>query len=117
MDTDLLSQRLRELRGKRTIQEIAEKVGISRVALGYYESNQRTPDAKMIYKLAKYYGVSADYLIGMSDVKNPNTDIQAIVAKTGLNEKAVRALEYIKENDKERLRIINLICVDGEKNE
>ena len=42
--------------------------------------------------LAKTFGVSTDYLLGLSDVKSPDADIQAICTYTGLSEKAVKQL-------------------------
>ncbi len=43
--------------------------------------------------------VSADYLIGLSDVKDMNADAQAAADFTGLTEKAVEYLHSSKEND------------------
>lgn len=62
---EFFPQKLRELRGKRRRNEVAEAIGISGAALTYYETGQRTPDAKMLYKICSYYGISADYLIGL----------------------------------------------------
>ena len=47
------------------------------------------PDAKTLRDLALYFDVSADWLLGLSDVKNCDMDIRAICEKTGLSEKAV----------------------------
>lgn len=59
------SDRLKELRGNRSLQEVADAIGISRVSLGYYETGSRKPDIEMLYKICKYYNVSSDYLIGI----------------------------------------------------
>lgn len=50
----MIGKRLRELRGDKTLQEVADALGITRVSLGYYEKNQRKPDSDMIIKIARY---------------------------------------------------------------
>lgn len=66
--------RLRNLRRakKLTQQEIADKLGITRQAYGYYENenSKREPDIETIQKLAEIFDVSTDYLLGRSDSKN-----------------------------------------------
>ena len=92
---DKFSERLRELRGKKTLQEVANGVGITRVAMGYYEKGERKPDVEILFKIADYYKVSADYLIGLSGVKTPDIDTQGMAAKTGLSERAIERICYI----------------------
>lgn len=62
----MLSERLRELRINMglTQTEIAEKLGISRVNYNRYEKGERTPDDDLKRKLADFFNVSIDYLIG-----------------------------------------------------
>lgn len=65
--------RLRKLRldKKLTQQEVADKLGITRQAYGYYESekSKREPDHAATQKLAELFGVSTDYLLGSSENK------------------------------------------------
>ena len=68
---EILAQRIAALReeAKITRQKAANDLGISRNSLEYYEKGKRTPDVGMLSRLAEYYSVSADYLLGM-DVKD-----------------------------------------------
>lgn len=91
------SDRLKELRGKRTLQEVSDAIGITRVAMGYYEKGERKPDIEILYKIADFYQVSADYLIGLSDVASPDIEIKTIADKTGLTEDVVNRI-MSKEN-------------------
>lgn len=61
------SSRFRKLRGNKTQAEFAEKVGISRPTVGYYENGTRFPDAITLRKIAENCNVSADWLLGLSD--------------------------------------------------
>lgn len=58
--------RLKELRNKKEITqiELAENLKISRVNYNRYENQQIEPDIKTLCKLADYYKVSLDYLVG-----------------------------------------------------
>ena len=95
--TNVFSSRLRDLRGDRNQDDVAKELGISRASLSYYESGVRKPDINTLYALAKYYNVSSDYLLGLSDASTPDIDFQAIVNKTGLSETSVRNLISFKD--------------------
>ncbi|WP_158077360.1 LexA family protein [Caenibacillus caldisaponilyticus] len=62
----MLAYRLRSLRKqqKKTQQDLANLLGISRQAYSNYETGQREPDIESLKKLADYFGVSIDFLIG-----------------------------------------------------
>ncbi|MCD8120810.1 MAG: helix-turn-helix domain-containing protein [Clostridiales bacterium] len=116
---DIFPKRLKELRGEKTLQTIADDLGISRISLGYYEKGERKPDIEMVSRMADYFNVSADYLIGISDVKVRNESIQFIHDKTGLSEKAINSLCKINRMNKwfpntqnDKLDAINLILSD-----
>ncbi|MDD9312694.1 helix-turn-helix transcriptional regulator [Cytobacillus firmus] len=67
----MLGPRLKELRGKRSQEEIAEKIGISRARLSHYENERSQPDHELLTKLADFYEVGIDYLLGRTDKKEP----------------------------------------------
>ena len=94
---ELFRSRLKLLRGKKNLQTVAQDLGISRASLGYYENGERKPDIEILVKLAKYYNVSCDYLLGFTETKTPNVDTRAITEKTGLNEQSVNRLEAIQQ--------------------
>lgn len=58
--------KLKELRkeNKKTQQEIAEKNNIPIASYVRYENETTQPDIDSLIKLADYYGVSIDYLVG-----------------------------------------------------
>lgn len=59
--------RLRELRGDKTQQKVADEIGIPRATYKNYETGIREPDNAMLGRLADYFGVSVDYLLERSD--------------------------------------------------
>lgn len=97
MDTkEIFSKRLLELREEKGIsrQIAADSLQISRASLEYYEKGLRLPDVCVLAKIADYYGVSADYLLGRSEVKSIDPDKQLNIAceYTGLSENSIREL-------------------------
>ncbi len=49
-------------------QALAEKIGVSQKAIDYWERGVNEPKASYIIKLATFFNVSSDYLLGMSDI-------------------------------------------------
>ena len=78
-----IPERLKDLRvvdKHLTLEQLAEQTGLSKSALGKYESDDYKDISPFaIATLAKFYGVSTDYLMGVSENKNhPNTELQAL---------------------------------------
>ena len=79
--------RFRELVGAdATQEEIALKVHSSRQNVGNWLGGKTKPDIYALAEIAKGYGVSTDYLLGLTDIKTINSDIQAVCKYTGLSE-------------------------------
>ena len=74
-----IQERLKDLRVERglTLEQLAEQTHLSKSALGSYEAEDfKDISHYAIIKLAKFYGVTADYLLGLSQTKNhPNADL------------------------------------------
>ena len=67
----MFPQRLKELRIEKgdTQKVIASYLGITFFAYQKYEYGSREPSFDMLINLCKYFDVSADYLLGLSDIK------------------------------------------------
>ena len=90
-------QLLRALNGV-SQQNFANAINISRMSVSHYENGTRNPDINVLQKTAQFFNVSADYLLGLSDVKNTDTDLQAICKALNLSEKAVENLRTTKDS-------------------
>lgn len=64
--------------------EVAKYLGITRQAYGHYETGVREPDNTTIVKLSKFYDVSTDYLLGITDEKKPSAEVSAEDVKVAL---------------------------------
>ena len=93
-----IQERLKDLRVERklTLEQLAEATGLSRAALGKYEADDfKDISPFSIVTLAKFYGVSADYLMGLTEQKNhPDTALSEL----HLSDDAIEVLKNGKFN-------------------
>ena len=77
-----ISERLKDLRVERglTLEELAAATGLSKSALGKYEADDyKDVSPFAVAELAKFYGVSTDYLLGLTETKNhPNAALHEL---------------------------------------
>lgn len=75
------STRLKELRKQRELsqKEMAAYMGVAQTTIANYEQNIRFPDEAMLNKIADYFNVSMDYLIGRSDVEGAGNVLQKVI--------------------------------------
>ena len=70
---DVMKLRIRDLREDRDLKqrEVAEILLCDQSLYSKYEREERMLPLNLAEKLADYYGVSVDYLIGRTDVEIP----------------------------------------------
>ena len=102
-----IQERLKDLRVERglTLEQLSAETGISKSALGKYEADDfKDISPFSMVELAKFYGVSTDYLLGLTEQKNhPNTELYAL----HLGDDAVEVLRTGKFNHR---LLSELIC-------
>lgn len=65
---DMIKNRIRDLREDRDLRQIdvSNATGIDQKTLSNYETGKTNPDSYSIIKLAEFFGVTTDYLLGYS---------------------------------------------------
>jgi len=91
-----------------TQEQLANALGISRSAVGMYESGKRIPDSEDLEKFADFFNVDIDYLLGRSQQStyyvNPET---AKVAQEILDNKELSMLfDVSKDISPEDLKVV-----------
>ena len=73
----MFSTRLKNLRIENgyTQKEIAEKLGTSQPSYQNWEKGTRQPSRNTLQKIATLFNVSTDYLLGKTDIPDPDSDI------------------------------------------
>ncbi|MFD9627702.1 helix-turn-helix domain-containing protein [Peribacillus muralis] len=82
----MIGNKLKILRGKRTQEEVALKIGVSRARYSHYENGRSEPDMEILQKMADHYSVSTDYLLGRTDIPNDNKVRQEDLSFDSLSE-------------------------------
>lgn len=87
----LFPTQLRNLRKEKGVSqdELSKILGVSKSTVGLWETGDTLPDARSLHDLAVYYEVSADYLLGLSDVKTSDMAVRSICEYTGLTEESL----------------------------
>ena len=102
--------RLKYLRTERreNLEKVAEYLNVSIQTISNYENEKRDMTPDTIIKLAEYFGVSTDYLLGKSDIRNPE---KAQEDPLGLAKVGFSMDEYNPPTDKQREQLAELIKV------
>lgn len=72
--------------------KVANDLKLSRQVYNFYENEKRNPDMQTLIKIADYYGVSIDYLLGRTNVIKPeNIDEDDLLSKINTADSETKA--------------------------
>ena len=99
-----------------TQQLLADYIGVKRQTVAQWKDGQTSPDIESLSKIADFFEASTDYLLGRTDVKKADLNIQQINKVTGLSEEAItNIIEYCFVDDLEsgeRLKKGSLVALN-----
>jgi len=95
----VFAARLRQIMNeqRKTQKEVADVLGITRQAISQYLDGAVQPNAEKLFKLANYFDVSVDWLIGLTEVSLPGTTVRAVHELTGLSQHSILRLAGIEQ--------------------
>ena len=87
----VIADKIKTLREKKGVTQsaLANTLGITRSAVNAWEMGITVPSTQYVVELAKFFNVSADYLLGLSSTSTISVD--------GLNEREIASLVEIAE--------------------
>ena len=108
---DIFVVRLKELRIENNLlqKQVAQAIGTNETTIVRWESGQSEPSAYYIAKLAKFFHVSADYLLGLEDDLGQKSfvDIQETLSSEEL--KVIAAYRNLSSSSRDMiLRMLNI---------
>lgn len=71
---------------------IAEHLKVTPQAVSRWCNGENEPPLATVPRIAKYFNVSTDWILGATDIRSSDADTQAVCAYTKLDELAVKAL-------------------------
>ncbi len=88
----MLGEKIRQLRAGRSISqvELADALGVTKQSVSNWENNNIQPSIDMLMKLAGYFSVSTDSLLGLDD--------RQYLEVTGLSEEKLGHIQQIIED-------------------
>ena len=94
-------ERLKELRieYRLTQEELADKFYLNKSSISRYERNQQVPELDLLQKIADFFKVGVDYLLGNSDIKNPYENVQKITDSVEDDPELLEFWEVLKERE------------------
>ena len=75
-----MGQRLRQLRGDRSQEEVAKALGVRRETVKQWENAERHIKAVDLAMISAYYSVSADYLLGIDPRNSSEAVLRGVLA-------------------------------------
>lgn len=98
-----IADKIKSLRFENAMSQakLAKELNVSKSTVGLWETGDTLPSAKAVREMAEIFGVSADYILSLSDKKEHDISISEY---TGLTEKAI---ETIRKLDDEALAGLN----------
>ncbi|MBQ9081697.1 MAG: helix-turn-helix transcriptional regulator [Clostridia bacterium] len=69
LDRKKLGERLKSLRKEKNLGQnaLAKAINVSNASISYWETGKQEPCAEALFKLAVFFNVSADYILGITD--------------------------------------------------
>ncbi len=97
------AERLKQLRSESNLrqEDLATIISMHRATIGKYETNERFPDKETLIALSKFFNVSVDYLLGITDIRLP---AEELIKKGTVKVKEPTEIEKISSELSERER-------------
>lgn len=78
----MLGQKIKDLRVSKGLktQDLAVEIGVNQSTISNYESGLRTPSLEVLLKIAEFFEVSTDYLLGHNPDQKLYKEIEAVLA-------------------------------------
>lgn len=97
-----LSKRMKLLRAKKGIKqkELALTLNCSVAAISGYENGRSEPDLDTLTKIARFYSVSVDYLLGLTDLPDPVDQRPNLIGKDYPVSRFLRLLKRLSAMDR-----------------
>lgn len=129
MQTNNISSRIKQLREKKGLSqnELARDLYVKQQTIAQWEKGERALKADAIISLSEYFGVTSDYLLGLTDSTSTDIDEIGISNRTGFSSNVIRNIINATQEEKQLLDtivsnilnddFIDVLCIFRRNNE
>ena len=82
-------------------EQLGKAIGVSKSAIAFYRDGRSLPDYSNLIKIAQYYNVTTDYLLGLTDATGYSPEIRIACDYTGLPEHSIRDIRRLLQDNLE----------------
>lgn len=114
----IFPSKLSEIMKERQVsqEKLASALGVKRQTVSLYKTGQSSPNAEQLRKIAEFFGVSSDWLLGLSNEKEMNGDLAQAARYTGLPANSIKRLHELSTasnvHPKSLLLVVDRILTD-----
>lgn len=87
-------------------KDLAYFLGVTDNTISYFVNGNRIPNTEQIIKIAEFFNVSSDFILGISDVSSIDENLKSVCEYTGISESAI---DKIKELNNDEMIIFNAL--------
>ena len=93
-----IGKRINSLLAKqdKTQKALADELGVKPNIISYFCKGERTPNTEQLVKIARFFNVSADYLLGIGKDFTTDDELKFICNYTGLSQQAIIRISNMK---------------------
>lgn len=116
----MIGERIKQLRAEKKLRQVdlADHLGVSRTTYTQYETNVSEPDNNTLIKIASFFDVSIDYLLGRTDSRKHIVDLPDDYQVDPSQLKVfARASRELSEDDMNKLREYAAMLIDKKNRE
>lgn len=111
-----VGERVKQLRKEKhiTTVQLAQDIGVTSNAVSQWENDKRRPNFEMMCKLADYFKVDMDYLIGASDIRS--AALLKAIADSNLSDKEISIIINYRNADLNiQKAILNMLDIPSDE--
>ncbi len=102
----MIGQKIKKLRNKKGLlqKELADKLNLSQQTISLYESEKREPDYATLKKIADFFDVSTDYLLGRASAKEFSNEKIKVSEKSNKYDNILEEIHSLSPESQEELK-------------
>ncbi|WP_243526865.1 helix-turn-helix domain-containing protein [Bacillus pseudomycoides] len=98
----MIGEIIKKLRREKNItqEQLGNAIGVSKMAISYFEKGKKAPGRETLEKIADYFNITTDYLLGRSDDSELTEYESKVVTEEGNN--IIKLIETLPKEERQK---------------